>query len=342
VYFLDYNFSRAEILSEQNLAYTADLSRSLEAAIGKFQASSMRIAENPGHLFPALLSLIEGKTGAILTFPAGYLSDRKALRSAAHDKFEILEMRIDQAGRLDSQFLLDLPCPPALVSIPAADPFTGLMMPIKAVIDFFSSFPDAIIHLDITAAIGNSEIDASALPVDLITLSVPTIESSTQEAKILILPENSRLATAISDIGRPFSLPQTASAKPFGREVLIERRRLQTAFEAALLSRIEDAKILFANALRLVNTSAVSIYGINSESLTAILDSRGVRARALSLCAQLPDPPLPVFGASGIPFADTIGAVHFSFGFCVTEADLSAAAAIIADSAIDLRKIGIC
>lgn len=340
MYLLHYNFSRADICSEQNPVYAAELLQRLRASIGNFQASSIQIAENPKHLFSALLTLVEGKKGPILTLPAGYRSDRMALWSAASDKFEIIEMQIDQSGRLDPQFLLDLPRPPSLVSIPAADPFTGLVMPLKDVMDFLSSFPDAIVHFDITAAIGNTEIDASTLRADLITLSAPTAESGTLEAKILILPQNSRLTAAIKDISRPFLLPRTVSAQPFGQE-LIERLRLRTGFEAALLNSIENAKILFTDAPRLVNTSAVSIYGINSESLTAILDSRGVRARALSLCAQLPDAPLPVFGAAGIPFADTIGAVHFSFGFCATEAELNSAAAVIADCANELRKIGI-
>ncbi|MER3633160.1 MAG: hypothetical protein C4325_14215 [Blastocatellia bacterium] len=341
VYLLDYNYSPRDGCRGTDLPTSSIRSPILAGWIENF-GPSVRFAESLQKVFIALLARLSGKNATILTLPAGYSSDHRTLRAAAAaGEFELVEMPIDGSGHLDLQFMQNLPCPPALVSIPFADPATGLIMPLADVFGLASSFPEAFVHIDITAAIGNAEFEGSVFSADLITLSAGATGSHSEESKILILPGNSRLARSVCAISDPCSPSSAVSDQRFDKASLLHRHRLRTAFEDNLLSRIPAAKILFAGVQRLFNTTAISIYGINAESLTAILERRGVRAVALSLCARTPQGPYPFFGAAGIPFADTIGAVHLSFGFDVTTAELDAAAAIIADCTASLRKSGI-
>gem|GEM_PF-3918232 len=345
VIFLAHNFTFEHIQPESGFA---SIGFGLEAVLQLASRSKkpgkpeIRITQNPGKVFSALLQSDKSNSQRLLTFAAGTDRLYEALHGAAEKYSEPVIAAIDRLGRFEAKELKRFAETSAMVSIPIADPATGLILPFVEIADMAASTSDAIIHLDATAAAANMESLPDSILFDFITITIPPLKAGDVASDVVILQKGSRVETAILDVTEPaeYLLRQETS----GQSVQLRndlRRQMRDCFELNLKQNAEGILILFSEARRLVNTSAISVSGVNGESLAALLAERGVYAVPLSLCSRLPKPPLPIFAAAEIPFAATIGAIHFSFGLDLLPESMETAALIVAECIGHLRKTGV-
>ena len=114
---------------------------------------------------------------------------------------------------------------------------------------------------------------------------------------------------------------------------------LRDRFERDVLRAVPDARVNGPTGpgARLWNTTNIAFPRLEAEALLMLLSERGVYASAGAACSSGSLDPSPVLLAMGVPPELAHGSLRFSLSRHTTEADLTAAAPIIADAVRTLR-----
>jgi cysteine desulfurase len=122
-----------------------------------------------------------------------------------------------------------------------------------------------------------------------------------------------------------------------------QRRRiglLRDRLEALVLRAVPDAVVNGPGDAprRLWNTTNIGFPRLEAEAILLALSERGVCASAGAACSSGSLEPSPVLLAMGIPPEIAHGSLRMSLGASTTEAEIDAAAGLIAECVARLRK----
>jgi cysteine desulfurase len=349
--YLDYNAS-APVRPEVALVMAAALDRTGNPSSVHEAGRKARAALEDARA--AVAALVGAPPEAVVFTSGGTEANNQALQSVAgrklvsaieHDSVlaaapDALRIAVDRDGVIDLDGLggqLET-VHPALVSVMLANNETGVLQPVREVVERARRH-GALVHCDAVQAAGKLPIDAKALGVDFMTLSAhklggppgigalvlgPQIEPTplhrggAQERRWRPGTEN---LPGIVGFGRACEL---AAADPgWQHRVGALRDRL----EAAITAIAPDARVLGAGAPRLANTSCLTMPGVSNQIQLIDFDLAGIAVSAGSACSSGKVGPSHVLAAMGIAAEAAQTAIRVSLGWASTDADVDRLAA---------------
>ncbi len=215
----------------------------------------------------------------------------------------------------------------ALVSITMANGLTGVIQPVEEVLSICRE-KGVLLHLDATYALGKYPLTFES---DYLTFSGDRIHSVKSSGGLFaketapLIPlivggnEQSGLRGGSFDIPSFMALSAAAQQAALYLDLMgVEVARLKQLFESLICG-----EVLYKNALRLPNTSAIAFKGVHHEALLYLLNRKGVYANIGGSYAQyLPET-----------------AMSFSMSRMNTEDEIRKAAEIINETVHHLQAI---
>jgi cysteine desulfurase len=190
----------------------------------------------------------------------------------------------------------------------------------------------ALFHTDAVQAFGKVKVDAKATPFDLLTISGHKFGAPKGIGALFIrrsTPLEPLFFGGSQERGRRPGTENVAYAVGLARaceltlaEHAVESERLRALrdrLEAAILTKLPDARVHGRSAARAPHILNVSIPGTDSESMLMALDLKGIAASGGSACQSGSVNPSHVLQALGVP-ADIAGAaIRMSVGSLTTD-----------------------
>jgi cysteine desulfurase len=222
---------------------------------------------------------------------------------------------------------------PALVSVMLANNETGVVQPIREVVECARQY-GALVHCDVVQAAGKLAIDIKALGVDFMTLSAHKLGGPPGVGALVlgagIEPMALHHGGAQERRWRPGTenLPGIvgfARACEFAAADTDWQRRvgaLRDRLEAAIGAIAPGACVLGAGAPRLANTSCLTMPGVSNQIQLIEFDLAGIAVSAGSACSSGKVGPSHVLAAMGIAAEEAQTAIRVSLGWASTEADV--------------------
>jgi cysteine desulfurase len=222
---------------------------------------------------------------------------------------------------------------PALVSVMLANNETGVIQPVREVVECARRH-GALVHCDAVQTAGKIAIDIKLLGVDFMTLSAHKLggppgvgalalgagiepmalhHGGAQERRWRPGTEN---LPGIVGFARACEL--AAADTDWQRRVGALRDRL----EAAIGAIAPGARVLGAGAPRLANTACLTMPGVSNQIQLIEFDLAGVAVSAGSACSSGKVGPSHVLAAMGIAAEEAQTAIRVSLGWASSEADV--------------------
>ncbi|GJE60559.1 cysteine desulfurase family protein [Methylobacterium trifolii] len=223
-----------------------------------------------------------------------------------------------------------------LVSVHAANNETGVVQPLRAVVDLARAHGRALVHSDAVQALGKVPLDFDALGLDALTLSGHKF-AAPKGVGALVLAEGVTLEAAFLRGGGqesrlrcgtealPALVGMGAAAEIAGESLAIEGERLSAlrdALQAGVLERAPDAVVFGDGAPRLPNTASFAVPGLDAPTALIALDLAGIAVSSGSACASGKVARSPALAAMGVSPALAAGALRVSLGWNSKGADV--------------------
>lgn len=252
---------------------------------------------------------------------------------------------VDRFGRVDLEQLASLINPrTALVSATLADGLTGVVQPIEEIAKICRE-KGVLLHADASYAVGKLYLSFSDLGVDYLTFSGDRIHA-VKGSGGLFAKEGSPLHPLILGgtglRGGAFDVPSfmalsaaASQAQLFLDMMGLETARLRDLFESELVAQV-GALPLFADELRLPNTSAIAFPNVHAESLLYLLNRKGI-------CASIGGPYAQHLNrlllSAKVEERIALCAVSFALSRYTTEEEIKKAVAAIVETVRHLRTL---
>ena len=285
---------------------------------------ALRGVYNP-HIDGALGLVISAAEHSSVTYTAEAL--------AGDDQVRLIPLTA--SGDLDLEWLERLITDDtALVSVMLANNETGVVFPVKAVVEVAHKH-GALVHCDAVQAYGKIPIDVRELGVDLLSISghkvhaLPGVGALYVRKGVLMHPLTTGGGQEFGLRAGTENYVGIASLGTVANE--ITRRKgnmepgLRDAFETGIRKRIPDIEINGSGVTRIPNTSSVTFKGIHSMSMLTALSEQGVYASAGSACSTGSAKPSRTLAAMGLSDEAALSTVRFSFSHMSTMADVAVA-----------------
>lgn len=249
--------------------------------------------------------------------------------------FEITHLSVRSDGRVDLEELRSvLRADTALVSVMLANNETGVIMPVREVVELARGV-GALVHTDAVNALGKMSVNVEELGVALMSLSAHKIYGPKGVGALYIRrgtpwrpllyggrQERERRggtynAPGIIGLGAACELLLRGAEQERGRIAALRDR-----LEAGLRSRFPDCLIVGAAAPRVPNTCCVCFPGVESEAVLLLLSELGICASSGSACSSGSLEPSHVLRAMGVDPHVAQGQIRFSLGRFSTSADI--------------------
>lgn len=220
-----------------------------------------------------------------------------------------------------------------LVSIMLANNETGIIQPVAEAARRAHA-AGALIHCDAIQAAGKIAIDIGELGVDLLSLSAHKLGGPEGVGALYV---SERLALKAQSLGggqergRRAGTENVPGIAGFGAAAAAARRdlakyaqlvELRDRLEAAVLARLNRARIAGSATPRLPNTSCIVLPGLPSETQVMALDLAGVAVSAGSACSSGKVRPSHVLAAMGASAEDASSAIRVSLGWASEPGDV--------------------
>jgi len=216
---------------------------------------------------------------------------------------------------------------PALVCVMAANNETGVLQPIREVVELAHAH-GALVLCDAVQAAGKVPVDVAAWDVDYIALSAHKI-GGPQGIGALIRRNDAPLRSLITGGGQERGVragtENVAAIAGFGvaariaAEALDETAARLAALRDDLEARVKaicpKCRVFSGDAPRLPNTSNFSLPGVRSDTQVMNLDLAGVAVSAGSACSAGKVEPSHVLDAMKVPAEEATTALRVSFGW---------------------------
>lgn len=226
----------------------------------------------------------------------------------------------------------------AFLSLPFADPVTGIVYPIWEIGEYCRQM-GIFFHVEISQVLGKMIFPFSTLPVDFLSFDGRLLYGLAGIAICIIKRETS--VSGVWTEKKTFDAPSLLVALSFAIEKIsrlqehtcLEIARYKSIIEKKLVSTMPSTQIVFPNIEKLPNTSVIAFPGIHSEAMLYALQERGVQA---SLGNQY-SATLPSILSACPAFAHLFNqSIHFSYGLDLIEGDLAEIADRIKSAATSL------
>ena len=277
----------------------------------------------------------EGRN-AIVTTPIEHKAVLEAVHKAAQEGADERLCTMTRDGVVDvASFESLLNGETAIASAMWINNEIGTIQPIPELARLAKS-AGALFHTDAVQALGKIEIDARAVPFDILTVSGHKIGAPKGIGAVYI-----RRGTVIEplfhggaqDRGRRPGTENVAAVIGFARAAELavaeheeEWKRLEALrirLEEAIMARVPDAVIHGRGAAhRAPHIVNVSVPGVDSESMLMALDLRGIGCSAGSACQSGSVSPSHVLHAIGVSPDVAGGAIRMSIGSLTTDASI--------------------
>lgn len=215
---------------------------------------------------------------------------------------------------------------PDMVTIQLANNETGVIQPLEQLSRFIHAQSDAIVHSDVTQAIGKINVDIQQMDVDMMTLSGHKFQGPQGVGALIIKgrniktpllsggPQESAKRAGTENVAMLVGLGKAAElARIKWREKQAYLLELRHYFEQQL-KRISGVQIFGEESERLPNTSFFSIPYYHGQTLLMQLDQAGFELASGSACHSEVTRPSHVLSAMGIDEDLALNAVRASFG----------------------------
>ncbi|NQX11305.1 cysteine desulfurase [Microbacteriaceae bacterium VKM Ac-2855] len=257
-----------------------------------------------------------------------------------HD-FEVSFAPVDAEGRIDLDALAGLLRPDTtLLSVMAANNEVGTVQDTRAVAAAAAPFGIPL-HVDAVQAAGWSDVSASALGADAISISGHKLGAPKGVGALYLrgrLPFEPLLHGGGQERGRrsgtenvAFAVALAAAVGLTDPELASRVSAVRDAFIGAVEAALPGARLTGSRAHRLPSVASFVFPGRSGESILLALEERGVVVSSGSACAAGRDEPSHVLLALGLSPDVAQTAVRFSFGAESTIAEADQAAAALVD-----------
>ena len=261
-------------------------------------------------------------------------------------------VRVDAGGRVRLDDLDEALQGAAFVSIMAANNETGVIQPLKEVVELARA-RGLPVHSDAVQAAGKISLDVRELGVDMLSISAhkfhgpkgvgalylrsglkfePLIRGGGQEGGRRSGTENT---AGIVGMGAAASHAGQRSAAGAGTAMAAVR----DAFESRVCAGLSGVIVNGDLSHRLPNTSHLSFDGCEAAGLLILLDEAGVACSAGSACMTGKQRPSHVQLAMGIPVERAKSSLRFSFSCLNTMEEAYAAAGMVIRAVEKLRRV---
>ena len=306
----------------------------------------------------AVAELVNAKSDEIIFTGSGSEADnlailgsgRKRVMVAETEHAAVLKTALLQTGNshllpVDNQGVIDLEVladrlaendDPALVCVMAANNETGVLQPVREVVDIAHAY-GALVLCDAVQAASKIEVDFAGWDVDFMALSAHKI-GGPQGIGVLVRRESAPLRSLLTGGGQERGLragtENVAGIVGFGAAAQIAKDTWQEMAARVALYRDElerrvlelspGSEIFSARAPRLPNTSNFSLPGVRSDTQVMNLDLDGVAVSAGSACSAGKVEPSHVLDAMKVDPGVTTTALRVSFGWNSKAEDVDA------------------
>ena len=237
---------------------------------------------------------------------------------------------VDSNGLLDTDALLSAVASektPPIVSLMAANNETGVCFPLKTLAPKLKSL-GAIVHTDAVQLVGRELVDELLPDLDLISFSSHKI-GGPHGVGGLVLREGADWKPGMpgggQERGKRGGTEAVGLIVGLGKAAKLRKEQLvnglsdtlcrcRDAFESRLISQLTGVRINGSAALRLTNTSSVTIQNINGLELRDDLAQEGIVIATGSACSAQRHTVSHVLTAMGLSQVDCLSSVRISFG----------------------------
>ena len=242
---------------------------------------------------------------------------------------------VSQDGQIDLTALdraLAADAEPALVSVMLANNETGVIQPIRAVVEIARRY-GALVHTDAVQAPGRIALSFSDLGVDMMSLSAHKM-GGVLGAAALVLRDGLSMAPQLRGGGQERGLRAGTENVPaiagFGIAADLASQdlkqvdrlaQLRDQLEARCAAASGDLVVVGGNSIRLPNTSCLARTGMIAETLVMALDLAGVAVSAGSACSSGKVRRSTVLDAMGLADMST-HAIRVSLGWATSSTDV--------------------
>lgn len=190
---------------------------------------------------------------------------------------------VNARGQITAQALEEMLRPrTALLSLPWADPLTGVIQPLADLAEICNQ-KEVLFHVDASATLGKLFFRFQDLDVDFLTFSGRSLHAPAASGGILVkgggikstIREREELAFAPLLSG--LSLSQEMLYQSIDH-VCLETARLRGKLEDELKTHLPDVTALFAESERVPHICAIAFPGVHAEALLALLQKDGIFA----------------------------------------------------------------
>lgn len=252
----------------------------------------------------------------------------------------IKALPLNEKGQIKVQALEEMIRPRTiLVSLPWADPITGVIQPLNELIALCRK-KEVLVHIDGCFALGKLFFRFSDLDADFFTCDGRYIQGAYGTAGLLTCAR-SQLSSLLSASfcfhpERAEALMSAVEQTLAEREHLcIETARLRDMLEKGVVELLPDAELLFSDVERLPNVALIAFAGISAETLLFHLEREGVFARSEGVA--------PLLMRLGVDPLIAHSAVSFALSYETTEEEIASAIETIGRVANNLKPLfGAC
>ncbi|MCK5072359.1 MAG: aminotransferase class V-fold PLP-dependent enzyme [Bacteriovoracaceae bacterium] len=253
--------------------------------------------------------------------------------------YDVTYLHVDEDGNLNIKDLINaIREDTALVSIMYANNETGVVFPIEKLSRIVKlTDPKIVFHTDATQAVGKIDINLKEQLtfVDLLSFSGHKIYAP-KGVGALFLRKGTPIRPIIigghQEFGMRAGTENISFIVALSKACLLsmeepeeEKERLKSLrdeLEIFVQKNIPEIKINGKNAPRICNTSDISFYGVEGESILYALNEHGICCSTGSACSSGSLAPSHVLQAMNVPFTYAHGSIRVSFGRFNTSKDL--------------------
>jgi len=241
--------------------------------------------------------------------------------------YAVTYVPVDTAGMVDmDEYRKSFRDDTVLVSVMMANNETGNIFPVKDMAAYAKE-RRVLFHTDAVQAAGKIHLNVRDLGVDLLTISGHKIYAP-KGVGALYVRKGVKIANLIhgghQEDGRRAGTENVAGIVALGKACELAEGEidqlaprlfgLRNKLEKGILERFDEVKLNGHPTSRVPNTSNISFFYVEGESILLDLDLEGVAASSGSACSSESSAPSPVLTAMCVPPEQSRGALRFSLG----------------------------
>ena len=287
----------------------------------------------------------------IVTTTVEHSATRELCQQLAKEGAEVVEIGVDQRGRLDLDALrAAVGDDAALVTAMWANNETGVLFPVKE-IAAIAKAARVPFHCDGTQAIGKLPVNVAELGVDAMSFASHKFHGPKGVGGLFVrrgLRFRPLMIGGPQERGRRGGTENVAGLVGMGKAAELARAGLpemsrvaamRDRLEREILARIEDAHVNGDVEARLPNTTNIGFARLEAEAILLLLSEQGVCASAGAACSSGSLEPSHVLRAMRLDEKIAHGAIRFSLSRYTTDAEIDRALDVLPPVIERLRAV---